>query len=64
MEKWDLGPQREGRDERRHHPLRLRRNEKLTAKKHVASGAHPGVVRCLSALVFGIRSKVIRAGQR
>lgn len=43
--------QREGQEELRHHPLRLRRNEKLTAKKHAASGERPGLVRCL----FGVR---------
>ena len=42
------GAQRERQDELRHHPLRLRRNEKRTAEKHAASGGHPGFVRCLS----------------
>ena len=49
--KWEPG-QRESRATR-HHPLRLRRNEKRTAGKHAASGEHPGFVRCLSGPAFG-----------
>ena len=55
------GAQRERQDELRHHPLRLRRNEKRTAEKHAASGEHPGFVRCLSGLASGIGSKVVLA---
>ena len=51
----------ERRDELRHHPLRLRRNEKRTAGKHAASGEHPGFVRCLFGLASGIGSKVVLA---
>jgi hypothetical protein len=40
--------QREGQDELRHHPLRLRRNETTQPKKAAVSGEHPGFVRCLS----------------
>ena len=49
--------QREKQDELRHHPLRLRRNEKRKAEKRVASGEHPGFVRCL----FGLGSMVVLA---
>jgi len=52
--------QREGQDELRHHPLRLRRNEKRTAKKRAAFGAHPGFVRCLSGVAFGVCSGDVR----
>src|SRR5271170_1014337 len=45
----------------RHHPLRLRRNEKRTAGKHAASGEYPGFVRCLSGLASGIRSRAVRS---
>jgi hypothetical protein len=54
------GAQRERRDALRHHPLRLRRNEKLTAKKHAASGVHPGFVRCLSGVAFEVCSGGVR----
>jgi hypothetical protein len=49
--------QREGQEELRHHPLRLRRNENSQPKNAAASGEHPGFVRCLS----GIGSKVVLA---
>ena len=42
------GARRERQDVLRHHPLRLRRNEKRRAEKHAASDEHPGFVRCLS----------------
>lgn len=40
----------------RHHPLRQRRNEKRRPEKRVASGEHPGFVRCLSGFAFEVRS--------
>ncbi len=55
------GGQREGQDERRHHPLRLRCNEKRTVEKRVAFGEHPGFVRCLSGLASGVRSRAVRS---
>jgi hypothetical protein len=48
----------------RHHPLRLRRNERRGAEKHAASGERPGFVRCLSGLAFDLGSTVVRAVQR
>ncbi len=64
MEKWEPGARREQQDEPRHHPLRLRRNEKRRAEKRAASGMHPGFVRCLSGVAFDLGSMVVRAGQR
>jgi hypothetical protein len=55
------GAQCERQEERRHHPLRLRRNERRKAEKGVASGECPGFVRCLSGLAFDISSKVVRS---
>ena len=58
------GGQRERQDSRRHHLLRLRRNEKRRAKKHAASGVRPAFVRCLSGEAFDLGSMVVRAVQR
>ena len=55
------GARRERQDSRRHHPLRLRRNEKHGAGKRAASGEHPGFVRRLSGLAFDIDSMVVLA---
>ena len=52
IERMGGGAQRERQEEPRHHPLRLRRNEKHTAKKHAVSGEHPGFVRYLSGVAF------------
>jgi hypothetical protein len=54
------GARREGQDVQRHHPLRLRRNEKRRAEKRVASDEHPGFVRCLSGVAFGVCSWDVR----
>ncbi len=54
------GAQCEKQDSLRHHPLRLRRNEKREAGKHAVSGAHPGFVRCLSGVAFGVCSGDVR----
>jgi len=62
MEKMGARARREQQDEPRHHPLRLRRNEKRRAEKRVASGVHPAFVRCLSGLESGIRSRAVRGG--
>ena len=59
-----VGARRERQDSQRHHPLRLRRNERRTAEKHAASGERPGFVRCLSGLAFDIVSMVVRGGWR
>ena len=53
--------QREGQDELRHHPLRLRRNETAQPKKAAASGEHPGFVRCLSGRCPVRRSVLVRS---
>jgi len=52
--------QREGQEELRHHPLRLLRNENSQPKKAAVSGAHPGFVRCLSGVAFGVCSGDVR----
>lgn len=50
------GARREKQVRKRHHPLRLRRNENSQLKKAAASGEHPGFVRCLSGVAFGVCS--------
>ena len=60
MEKWEPGHGGKDEEEPRHHPLRLRRNEKRRAEKHAASGERPGFVRCLSGVAFGVCSWDVR----
>lgn len=64
MGKWEAGRSAKGRMSKDTIPCAFGATKNSTAKKHAASGEHPGVVRCLSGVALGIRSRVIRADQR